>query len=414
MLSGDSIIPTLSVRQLQFLTPDSSVRRLEKPGTYEKDILRVGRWRVGDESWEVTSDTLAEIKRNFDAGQSRKLDCPVVWNHSSDVRDRCGVVQSLSIRGDELFATFSAATPEDEAKILNSGGVSVEVREPFIDGIGNEYPLMLTHLGIVSHPVIPGQGPFKRLSIDSNNKGASRMRYATRQLKLANGNVKAFTRQLADGEDAAPDETVTDAPPAPEPAAPEDYPSLDDAQFNAVKKIVEKLLSRSDGISLPDGVTGENLIANVENMLNTLEQVKPVITEETPADTVDATPVEGMTADAMQMAIKHYRKREADRKASEEKAKQLAMVQAKTSFVTKLDSLCKTTQVLAKSRPDLLSAGEASGWKLSILAPFEESGPQLNTESKTRKLAGSEINPNSTKTVREMALATVGLSKTAK
>ncbi|NDF13178.1 MAG: hypothetical protein EB060_10260, partial [Proteobacteria bacterium] len=197
---------------------DGFIRQLDMSRrSYRKDILRVGHWRVGQDDWHVTKDTLQEIAKNFESGRSRRLDCPVVWNHSNDVRDRIGMVESVAVEGDTLVANFSIPEGVDESLLVNSGGVSVEVRENFCDGLGNSYPIMLTHVGIVNHPVVPGQGEFKRLmSLDAikKNEGQSKMRYATRRLTI-NGKPTAFTRQLAEGDVAAPDETVSDAPPAP-------------------------------------------------------------------------------------------------------------------------------------------------------------------------------------------------------
>ena len=360
---------------------DGTIRRLDMSRRlYRKDILRVGRWRVGQEDWHVTDDTLREIADNFEAGKSRRLDCPVVWNHSNDVRDRIGKVESVEVDGGTLYAEFEIPECVDESILVNSGGVSVEVREGFTDGLGNEYPIMLTHVGVVNHPVVPNQGEFKRLmSIDANtDKGSSKMRYATRHLTI-NGKKQAFTRQLAEGDAAAPDETVSDAPPAP--AQPTDYPALDQAQFDAIKGVIEKLLKRSDSIALPDGMTPENAISMLVNFVAMLEQIKPSITEDTPDSEVDATPVEAMKKEDMQLAIQRYRDREKKRVEVEEKQRQMSLAVAENEFRTRVAKLASEGKIPAAVTESLLKAGKADGYKLSILDGFDAVPSTIKTKT---------------------------------
>ncbi len=367
---------------------DGTIRRLDiSRRLYRKDILRVGRWRVGQEDWHVTDDTLREIADNFEAGKSRRLDCPVVWNHSNDVRDRIGKVESVEVDGGTLYAEFEIPECVDESILVNSGGVSVEVREGFTDGLGNEYPIMLTHVGVVNHPVVPNQGEFKRLmSIDANtDKGSSKMRYATRHLTI-NGKKQAFTRQLAEGDAAAPDEVVTDAPPS----QPTDYPALDQPQFDAIKGVIEKLLKRSDSISLPEGMTPENAISMLVNFVTMLEQIKPSITDETPDSEVDATPVDAMKKEDMQLAIQRYRDREKKRAEAEEKQQQLAIATAEQEFRSRVVKLASDGKIPAAATESLLKAGKADGYKLSILDGFDS----VKSTIKTKTLSNANVTPD--------------------
>jgi hypothetical protein len=369
--------------------------------------LRVGRWRVGDDFWEVTPQTLRDLKQNFDTGQQRGLDCPVVWNHSSDVRDRNGCVESLSIEGDSLVCEFSVNDPADAPKVKSSGGVSVQVREPFFDGLGNEYPLMLTHLGIVNHPVIPGQGPFRELSLDSS-KGAKPMRYATRVLHLKDGTKKQITRQLAEGDEAAPDETVSDS--APEIVEVTETPSLDETQFSAIEGPVKELLEAAFGVKLPDGTNGQNFIANLTNTLAIAKQMSPSVSEDTPTDALDAMPVDDMTTAEMSLAIKAYRK-------AGQRQRELAIRQAEIGYTAKLDSLVRSGKVLAKSRDALHATGKKSSWDLSLLEVFEQVEPVLNVSSRTRALASEHAGEGKQLTntqIREAALKSAGLLRTTK
>ena len=234
------------------------------------------------------------------------------------------------------------------------------------------------------------------------------MRYATRTLKLANGKIKQITRQLAEGDPPAPDETVTDSAPA-EMTEPAEVPSLDEAQFSALQGPVSELLTAAYGVQLPDGTTAENFIANLSNVISVAKQMAPSVSEETPVDALDAMPVEDMTTAEMSLAVKAYRKDRA-------KTRQLALAQAEVNYTAKLDTLVRTAKVLAKGRQPLLDAGRASGWNLSILDGFEHVNPELNVTSKTRRLSADagESKSLTNREIREAALKATGLLRTTK
>ncbi len=395
---------------MQFIAgTDNKVRRLEAAHRFEKDILKVGSWRVGDETWNVTPETLRRLKTNFDQAKANGCDCPVVFNHSNDVRDRTGKVDDLIVRGDVLVSQFTLSNPSAESTVVNSGGVSVEVFEPWHDGAGNEYDVMLTHLGIVNHPVIPDQGPFKRLSLQGN-QSMSKPRFAVRQ--LANG--QSFVRRLAEGDVVAPDETATDSPPA-EVVAASEVPSLDQAQFDAISPVVMQLLEDCYGVKLPDGTTPENFIANVTNTVSIASQMTASEPEEAPAE--EAAPMEDAS---VALSLKGGSKREKQlalelqqMKDEQAKQKQLAIRQAEVNYRAKLDQLCAETKVLAASRESLIENGKATQWSMSLLEPYESLAPQLNTSSKTRQFAGTPKGAQrqlSHSEAREAGLRAAGLS----
>ena len=133
---------------------------------FEKDILRVGIWETQAGTWEVTHDTIQKLVRNFQLAQSRGNKVPVVWNHSRDARDQIGHITKLFARNDTLFAVFWASDPEDIKRLGKTvDEVSVEASEDWEDGHGNQYDIIITHLGVVNLPVVTNQGNFKRLSL---------------------------------------------------------------------------------------------------------------------------------------------------------------------------------------------------------------------------------------------------------
>lgn len=131
---------------------------------YCKDLLSTGAWRVGRETWNVTRQTLATIVENFDRGRRLGLDCPLVWNHSDDARDRLGRVVGLSVFGNTLWGVVEVCDSVDAAQMLKVNQVSVGCSDGWRDGYGNSYAGdFLVHVGVVNHPVVSGQGPFRSL-----------------------------------------------------------------------------------------------------------------------------------------------------------------------------------------------------------------------------------------------------------
>jgi hypothetical protein len=133
---------------------------------FDKDILRVGQWRVGERDWWVDLWTLRRLVINFQRGHDRGIRVPVVWNHSSDARDKIGEVVRIYLEGETLRARFWAVSAADVERLEGTGSeVSVEVVEDWVDGKGRPYDLFLTHLAVVTHPVVHPQGPVYRLSV---------------------------------------------------------------------------------------------------------------------------------------------------------------------------------------------------------------------------------------------------------
>lgn len=132
----------------------------------DKDVLAVGRWRVGDREWRVDLAMLRRLVINFQRARDRGIRVPVVWNHSEDARDKIGEVVRLYLSGDVLRARFWTMREADANRLLAMDDqVSVEVVEGWTDGKSRRYDLFLTHLAVVTQPVVHPQGPMRRLSL---------------------------------------------------------------------------------------------------------------------------------------------------------------------------------------------------------------------------------------------------------
>lgn len=242
----------------------------------------------------------------------------------------------------------------------------------------------------------------------------SKPRFAVRQ--LANG--QSFVRRLAEGDAVAPDETVTDTPPQEMVPDATTLPALDESQFSAIEPLVNDILSMAKpGLTLPQGTTGENLIANLTNVLAVVKQLDGGGEESEPAEALPAeTPIEQMSPEAMQLAIKQYRAKEAAQKAEEEKQKQLAIQKAEMDFRTRLASLCSSSKVLPVDRDEVIETGRARQWSMSILDILDKREPVLTTQSKTRQFAasgGGDKPMTSAADIRAAARQAAGIPQTA-
>ncbi len=125
----------------------------------------------GGRDWPVDLWTLRRLVINFQRARDRGVRIPVVWNHSEDARDKIGEVVRLYLAGQTLRARFWATATSDADRMEESASqVSVEVVEDWVDGKGRQYDLFLSHLAIVTHPVVHPQGPVYRLGMQGSNQ----------------------------------------------------------------------------------------------------------------------------------------------------------------------------------------------------------------------------------------------------
>lgn len=154
------------------ITPPSEATRSDPvvvPSRFRKMILRTGRWYgAGHGGWTVTREHLERIVRSFQTMTQRGIEVPFQWKHGDDPRDRIGDVIDLSITEDEngaqLWATLDCYCDNSTPRLgtINKE-VSPQVREGWRDGGGEVYDLAVTHVAVVDHGAVLGQGNFERI-----------------------------------------------------------------------------------------------------------------------------------------------------------------------------------------------------------------------------------------------------------
>jgi hypothetical protein len=293
---------------------------------FAKDVLRVGDWHTAKRSWTVTRETLLAIARNWRRAVRLGIRIPVVWNHSHDVRDQLGEVTRLFIIGDVLYAGFWVARSQDLHRIGETvHEVSIEVAEPWIDGAGRVFDIMLTHVGIVNHPVIPAQGRFHELYSPSPHEPAV---------------------------PSAPSPTKREASPMSQDASP-DTPVVQSATVGIDELVtaINELFSLVDvSARLSEDTTWDNLLSRLRELVQAKEHSENG---------------ERQTLTQMRLEL-----RRAEQSLEEERERVIAG--QRRTFEARVDELVRLGKLAPARRAPLLEAAEPARYSLSLLAPIED------------------------------------------
>jgi hypothetical protein len=134
---------------------------------FRKDIMRVGKFYNHTESGEeVTYDVTPERLQNwvtqFEAMKKAGVKVPVPTGHNSDTAGNNGWVDKLEVDGDRLVAEMSIA--DDKKDIVQRADVSIFAPEEVVDGEGNVYPGAISHVAMVSEPLVSKLGDFQPIA----------------------------------------------------------------------------------------------------------------------------------------------------------------------------------------------------------------------------------------------------------
>jgi hypothetical protein len=398
-------------------TPESfgKLRRLEQePGfKFEKDVLRVGRWTLGfnedgtPDVWDVTPQTLQDLVEAHAVVRRNGADCPLQYKHDDEPERRIGHVYQLRIEGDTLIARCSVNKEKDANDLDGSDQqVSVEAESPSFDGTGHIYPERLTHVAIVNHPVIPGQGRFKRiLSLATENVPMPEVIwYAHKKGQKV--------RRLAVGESVKPGEVATNSETPPEDAAPADTISM-------IKDVVTQAaeLAGIPADALPLDITDENLddrLATILKFLKGMRAAQAGADSSVPSD-LAATTEETVTQMSLPSArrqlglaigvIKDFRNREAARVVAEK-------TERKARFDARVTQLSTVGKMIPADAERIRRIAEKTDFDpetvQDLMAPYEgQKGGRVTTEKtstmKRMSLGGApviseEVDPDELKT----------------
>jgi hypothetical protein len=328
---------------------------------FRKEVLSTGRWMVPyDEEgeiihrpWQVTRKTLQQIASSFEKAKAAGVRVPVVWGHSDDAKDNAGVVENVFVEGETLLADVRITERQAKSKVGESvNEVSAEITPGWVDGRGNRYEQMMTHLGLVNLPVISGQTPFHRLSLVRSSQPMAKKVVAQKVHRLQ-----------TEGEG--------------EPGDAETMMSVPD---------ICELMRTHFGAKIPADVD------TVKELRIVMEMMGGAPSEESPAEETSemaSEVVEGLDLAPADVAqLKGKQNAEVVRLR-----KQLATMQAervsdaKAAFVERLDTLMEAGQIMPADREGLMEAGKVAAWRLSLLVPLERREARKDGDGVIRRLA---------------------------
>jgi len=289
-----------------------------------KDVLRVGRWKVGQDErgqpvwWEVTRDTLRSIAREFSLAQSRGVAQNLVWGHGDpltrivDPRDLIAPLDQVFVEGDTLWVS-AYVTPEQARDLRNPARkVSVRVMENWSDGAGRHYPIMLLHVAVVDQPVLAGQGPFVDLANPSHSL-------------------------LPEGT-----------------SMPLDYQRT----FDAVNVLLEL-----QGLELPETTTEENFNDTLDTLVATLQGEKVDAPDKDPDVVIEGEPAAdedaqlGLRVEALGRRVKDLALQ----------LRQLRSQRGRSAYVARVKDLALRGHLSAREVQQFTRLGARHGWDLALL-----------------------------------------------
>lgn len=148
-----------------------------------KDVLRVGRWKVGvdanggPELWAVDHATLQALANAHRQSAARGVAMNLTKSHGNlstgivPTDELIAPVDEMIVDNGTLWVSCYV-TPQQAAYLNNRAcKVSPGIWPNWIDGLGNVYPIRMLHVAVTDNPVIPGQGPFVPMANQQNKKG---------------------------------------------------------------------------------------------------------------------------------------------------------------------------------------------------------------------------------------------------
>lgn len=338
---------------------------------FRKDVLRVGRVVADGRELEITPSVLATIKRNYDDAAARGNRIPVVWGHPEDLidpRSNLGIVESLDLDGDTLFATFWASEPD--AVKLSSGvadQVSVRLDSEWVDGQGNRYAPMLTHLGVVNLPVLSNQGPMVQLSLVQPKR-------TTKMLSIFGKKQAGQKLQFAADDSGSTDTFTVD----------EVKQMLSDAGFPIPDIATTKEAVMAAFIAMAGGEE------SAEEPASTDPANVPVVSDPGAAAPFPmSTLARRAKAQVAEFASLKAQLDAKDRELGAIKAANLSTLE--TAYRAELEKHIAGGKLVPAKKDEWLAIGKATGFKLSTLSVFDDAAPVVKTDRRAIKLATGTV-----------------------
>ena len=382
--------------------PKSEVNAQLSGEKEKRRCLKVGKWYGNTPTgmpYVVSLDKMKKLVENFYKAKEVGVEVPLMMGHTDDPEKRIGTVVELEISDDWLYATSTIPNEAERAKAKLSPS-SVEVTSNYTDGYGNSYDEMLTHLAVVTHPAVPGQGPVIALSLRTKPMA---QKWVTRLM----GN-KLFAFQLAEGDTPPSDAPVTDTPPDNATEAP----TFSDEQVAFLMSGINKICERAEVRGLADDTSGANFPERWNGLIyyglgeDEQETDSEPITDDTASEVADST-------EPVQMGKKKAGKvTQLEAALAENVAlKNRIQLAAKTAFESKAVQLMNAGRLTVQAKNTAIQLAAKNGYDLSILDAIALPESMAVAPSQTNRvlaqLSAGKPKPVSEKSVSEMTIGEI-------
>ncbi len=148
---------------------------------FRKELIKVGEYVHEPDGYEfaITSDTLQHWAKTFASMKANGVKVPIPATHEGmgDPDKNRGYVTDMFVDDNSLVMTCELIGKDALAAAARSD-VSIGVPVEWTDGHGNEYKRPITHVAMVTDPVIPGLGDFIPLAASRTRKEQNVKKYA--------------------------------------------------------------------------------------------------------------------------------------------------------------------------------------------------------------------------------------------
>ncbi len=132
---------------------------------FRKPIIRVGQYvkKATGQAFSVTRKHLSHWAETFGRMREAGVKVPVPVGHTNDAEKNRGWVEGMKAIGDELVADVDLVG-DDAPRLVACSDVSVFIPPTHSDGQGNSYTSPITHVALVTDPVVTGLGDWVPLA----------------------------------------------------------------------------------------------------------------------------------------------------------------------------------------------------------------------------------------------------------
>lgn len=250
---------------------------------FKKKVLEEGRYQSPDGMIDITKDRIKHWAASFQKMKAAGLKIPIPWGHQSkaspdyDEREfyeskyNGGYLEDLQADKNGCLIAIVDIPKEDDAQRIGTTvrEVSPQVETKWKDGRGKVWDDVITHIALVTHPVVPGQDNFEVYEDAPKPEGATRL---SLKQKLSKGD-SPMADEVEDLEGAVEEpvkkEKKKDKPKEPETVTEDVFEDNSGASSGGIDSELLDLLARV-GLIIPDGTSEKDFVTALKASAATL------------------------------------------------------------------------------------------------------------------------------------------------